>query len=130
MGVKMEVICGTKSPEQFEFDLDDYGKRTEFVGPEDYKTAYDLLRITMNDETFADDGCRNEDAVNSCIALHVLGYDAKTWFENFCNEQANEHMRWFDSDLVKYMEHVERVAKYLHRWGPDGNRANALGYII
>ena len=138
MGLKMEITCGTRKPRKFEIDLDKYSDKVETnVSPEERKRAFDLLRATMNDKTFADDHFRNDDAVNGCIALHVLGYDAECWFAAFCNEQKdNDEQRfesisqWWKPDLIKFMEHVERVSKYLFRWGPEGNRGAALGYAI
>ena len=131
MGLKMEITCGTRKPCKFEIDLDEYGDKVETnVSPEERKRAFDLLRTTMNDDTFADDHFRNDDAVNGCIALHVLGYDAENWFATFCGKQENDVEQWFSSDLIKFMEHVERVSKYLFRWGPEGDRGAALGYAI
>lgn len=143
MGLKMEITCGTRSPRQFEIDLDEYGFRKpdlKMIGvtPEEHKRAFDLLRTTMNDTTFADDHFRNDDAVNGCIALHVLGYDAEDWFAAFCEEQKNNAEQWFASDLIKFMEHVDRICgcgyeydtNYLLRWGPEGDRGAALGYAI
>lgn len=131
MGLKMEITCGTWKPRKFEIDLDKYGDKVETnVSPEERKRAFDLLRATMNDDTFADDHFRNDDAVNGCIALHVLGYDAKDWFAAFCKEQKIDVEQWFTSDLSQFMEHVERVSKYLFRWGPEGDRGAALGYAI
>ena len=126
----MEIECGTKVPEKFEIDLDRYDNRYGSVSPEDHKRAYDLLRKTMNDWSFAEDGNRNTCAVNGCIALFVLGYDPETWFENFCDEQEDKTHRWFASDLWKFMEHVKRVNPYVYKWGPAGNEARALDFAI
>ena len=131
MRMKMTIDCGTCHHKEFTIDLDDYGTRANLnIDPRDEDAAFELLRVTMDDVSFADDGCRNEDAVNGCIALHVLGYDAEAWFENFCAEQGTNRTQWFQSDLDKFMEHVERIAKYLYRWGPKGEEAKALGYSI
>ncbi len=131
MGVKMQIECGTRGVAKFEIDLDDYDTQVKTnVDPVERKKAFDLLRATMNDYNFANDGYRNDDAVNGCIALHVLGYDAETWFENFCAEQCKYRDRWFATDLDRFMEHVERVAKYLSKWGPDDDRGAALGYVL
>lgn len=127
---KMEIECGTYKVTKFEIEVDNYAAKfvTEF-DPEKYKQAFDLLRNTMDDYTFIDDGCRNEDAVNSCIALHVLGYDPEEWFENFF-ESENQDNKFLEYDINKFMEHVERVCGYLHRWGPQGHETNALNYAI
>lgn len=127
----MEVFCGTHNAERFDIVLDKYASRKpNEASTVEQQKAFDLLHSTMFDDTFADDGCRNEDAVNACIALHVLGYDAGQWFENFCNEQKRNEERWFPTDLSFFMNHVERVCKYLYRWGPKGNEGNALNYSI
>lgn len=131
MGLKMQIFCGTWHPRKIEIDLDDYGDKVETnVSPEEYTRAFDLLRATMDDTTFADDHFRNDDAVDGCIALHVLGYDAKDWFGAFCEEQKGNASQWFIGDLVKFMEHVERVSGYLSSWGPENNRGAALNYAI
>lgn len=131
MGVEMEVYCGTCRPEVFEIDLDSYGKPIPTGATDDQMSeAYKLLRDTMTDANFANDGFRNEDAVNGCIALHVMGYDAVAWFDTFCEEQKQVYDRWFETDLNKFMEHVERVGKYLSKWGPEGSEGNALDYSI
>lgn len=138
MGVKMEIECGTMKLTKFEIDLDDYGTNTcGTKNPVKRKQAYDLLRDTMNDETFIDDHCRNEDAVNSCIALHVMGYYPPEWFENFL--EYNDE-KFFDCDIEKFLDHVYRVCghgkehrfdpNYLLRWGPEGHEENALNYTI
>lgn len=134
----MEVEFGTKNKGKVLFEVDDYGVNLK-VGssPEEFKRAYDLLRETMNDETFIDDGYRNDDAVNSCIALHVLGHDPVEWFGNFFDDAMIKD-RFFDSDIYKFKNHVNRICgndylydtNYLHRWGPIGDEGAALGYVL
>lgn len=129
--MKFEVTCGTRRPDTFWVDLDAYGKYVPTnADAEIHSRAFNLLVSTMNDVSFADDGHRNNDAVNGCIALHVMGYDAASWFYNFCKEQSENLPRWFPSDLDNFMEHVERVAPYLSSWGPSGKESLALNYII
>lgn len=129
--MKITIRCGTRTPEAFDINLDSYGRavKTDAEGNV-WLNALELLRDTMNDDTFADDGHRNDDAVNACIALHVMGYDAESWLERFCAEQGANHERWFQSDLDKFMEHVERVAPYLNDWGPAGHESQALKYAL
>ena len=77
MGRKIRVSCGTIILRLFDFDLDEFCEAVPTGATEaEVERAIELLEETMNDPTFADDHCRNEDAVNACIALHVLGYDA------------------------------------------------------
>ena len=132
---KIMIECGTKQAVKFEIDIDNYGlKEARTITPEEEQRALALLQVTMDDYTFADDGYRNEDAVNSCIALHVLGFDPAEWFENFFDQENGDQKysdkKFFGSDVEKFMEHVERVCKYLLRWGPDGSEGNALKYSI
>lgn len=134
----MEVEFGTQNKGKVLFDVNDYGTNFE-VGssPVELKRAYDLLRETMNDETFIDDHYRNDDAVNCCIALHVLGYDPVEWFNNFFNDATIE-MAFFNCDIDKFKDHVDRVCgngnlydtNYLHHWGPKGDEGAALGYVL
>ena len=127
----MEVYCGTKVAEVFEINLDYYDEPIPTCATDDQiNKAYKLLRDTMSDQRFANDGYRNNCAVNACIALHVMGYNAVVWFENFCEDQKTKRNRWYATDLNKFMEHVERVGKYLSKWGPIGNEGNALNYTI
>lgn len=130
MGIMMTVTCGTFSEKEIRFNLDSYATPNINVCVDDAVEAYGLLFDTMNDNTFAGDGCRNEDAVNGCIALHVLGYDAQEWFYNFCKEQKKHPEQWFPSDLDRFMMHVNRVAPYLEKWGPDNHREQAFKYAI
>lgn len=129
--MKFTIRCGTRTPETFNIKLDDYGEavKTDAEGSV-WFNAFVLLHDTMNDDTFADDGHRNDDAVNACIALHVMGYDAAAWLDAFCKYQQQYKDRWFSSDLEKFMEHVERVAPYLSGWGPAGHESQALNKAI
>ena len=89
--------------------------------------CWDILLNLVDDPMFASDGRRNNDAVNACIALHVLGYDAK---------DAMEHIMavWTDNEykIKWFMEHVERVYPYLESWGPSstGHEYEALEYLV
>lgn len=128
--VKMKIECGTCTLTEFEIDIRNYGMiSARDIDEDDAKKAFDLLHETMNDDTFIDDGYRNNDAVNSCIALHVLGYDPEEWFNNFFDLE-NQDSKFFDADIVKFMEHVERVCEYVHRWGPEGHEERALEFAI
>ena len=129
METKFIITCGTRVPEKFEVDLDEFGTRHEVASTDEEKEkAFDLLVETMDTITFAMDGHRNDDAVNAMIALHVLGYIAHDWLERFCEEQ---HLARFRiADLKKFMEHVDRVDQYVRYWGPDGDEGNALLYAL
>ena len=133
----MRVWFGTYNPDSVMLDLDDYGDRKIIYYPKDYrKQAYELLLKTLDDGNFADDGNRNTNAVNSLIALHVLGYDAESWMKKFI-DKLEEMKRPSDSkdmfwtrDLNKFRKHVERVLPYLEKWGPEGREYEALDYAI
>lgn len=134
----MEVEFGTKDCGKVLFEIDDYGTGITVDSTlEERKKAYDLLREEMNDETFIDDHYRNHNAVNCCIALHVLGYEPYEWFENFFSD-SSIHDKFFDCDIDKFAEHIARVCgvgnlydtNYLHRWGPKGDEGAALGYVL
>ena len=134
----MDIKFGTKSYGEALFEVDDYGTaKTVGSSAEEKAKAYDLLHKTMNNDTFIDDHYRNNDAVNSCIALHVLGYDPCEWFDNFFDDRTIEDM-FFNCDIEKFMDHVHRICgygseyytNYLFRWGPAGDRGAALGYAI
>ena len=126
---KFTVTCGTDNLDTFEVNLEDFGSCREVASTEDEKKeAFNLLVKTMNDETFADDGHRNDDAVNTVIALHVLGYNANKWLHRFCAAQPDG--RFWPSDLRKFLEHVERVDLYVRDWGPDGDEGHALLYAL
>lgn len=131
--MKIKITCGTLLPEEIEIDTDEFGIRNgdaRFGEHED--EALKLLKSTMDDLTFMADGCRNDDAVNSMVALHALGYDAGEWMSAFCDWlRAPKHMTMFHlMDIDAFQEHVERVKPYVVGWGPYGNEAEALGYAI
>ena len=127
----MRTDCGTNIPNVETIDLDRYSTRHETnADTKDLLKAFEILNEFMCDSDFANDGHRNHCAVNCCIALHVLGYDAKEWFENWCNDQKQEYDKWYMSDLDKFMGHVERVYPYLKDWGPKEHEELALGFAL
>lgn len=134
----MEVEFGTKDYGKVQFEIDDYGSKIPCESNVvEKKIAYDLLRKTMDDPTFIDDNHRNDDAVNSCIALHVLGFDPVEWFGNFFDDE-KIGSRFLSIDVDLFMEHVHRICgygsqwdtNYLLRWGPNGDEGAALGYAL
>lgn len=126
----MKVYCGTCMPVHFEIDINDYGTPIPTDATQEiWDKAITLLQSTMFDDTFADDGCRNDDAVNACIALHVLGFDPEVWFENFFDAN-NKDGKFFQTDVNKFMEHVERVNHYVGTWGPAGAESDALAFAL
>lgn len=127
--MEIKCNCGTLARKQFIINLDDYGVSfATSATPEEVTTAFNMLEGLMNDKHFIDDGHRNHDAVNGCIALHVLGYDPEEWFGNFFMDRGDE--LFWQIDIDKFEEHVERVAPYLDGWGPVNNKGQALAYAI
>jgi hypothetical protein len=95
---------------------------------QDKEKAEKLLAEMFSDEMFASSGRRNNDAVNACICLHVLGFDAVDFMDKLL------HDAWPDKDyMVDYMmEHVNRVYEYLDYWGPSwrNQEAKAFDYMV
>lgn len=129
MGDKIKVACGTRKCTEMEVDLDEYGTRYKETGTDEGQKngALKLLEETMDTETFISRGHRNDDAVNACIALHVLGYDPSTWLEAFLSVNTE---KFYGEDVELFMAHVDRVVPYLSEWGPEGIEGNALYYRI
>jgi len=126
----IDAHCGTQKCQSFKIEVDDYGKPIPTnANEEEIKRAIDLLEETLCDCSFADDGHRNNDAVNSCIALHVLGHDPIVWFENFFDFNNKDH-KFFNRDISLFMEHVQRVNGYLDQWGPEDNEGRALKFVL
>lgn len=131
MGSKMEVWLGTLNTLRFNIDLDDYdgcAQSRKAVDEDDIETAYSLLKNVLNDGPyFTADHYRNNHAVNACIGLHVMGYDPEAWFDSFFEK----HNRIFrDVDIELFKEHVERIAPYCQKWGPNGREGWALSYAV
>lgn len=123
---------GTKITGRKLIMLDEYGDRLRKsnLSIEDEKEALDLLEYVLTEgKWFANDGHRNNFAVDSCIALHVLGYDPEEWFANLFAEPDIKYM-FYQADIDEFMEHVERVAPYLGTWGPPGKEYRALDFKI
>jgi hypothetical protein len=126
----IDITCGTRKPTSMHVDLDVYGTQHEVGSTEDErKRALELLVETMDDTTFASSGHRNDDAVNSCIALHVLGYDPEDWLSSFMGVHERGGA-FFGASALSFMKHVHRVCRYLYKWGPAGNEGAALGYAL
>lgn len=124
----MDITCGTNNVRTIkDFNISDYGviELKDNVSDDQKKTAILLIEETMDTVTFISSGHRNDDAVNMCIALYVLGYDPVKWFENFFH--AYEDL-FYGADVDFFYDHVTRVIPYLPEWGPENDRGNALYY--
>ena len=89
------------------------------------RKAVDMLERYALDPNFGTSGRRNNDAVNVCIAAHVLGFDAADWVAKLC-----EHHCIDVHDLNEFEDHVSRVCEYLGSWGPDDDLGRALEKTI
>lgn len=93
---------------------------------DEIKEAFKILDDLWMDKNLGAPGRRNDDAVNMCIALHVLGCcKGDKWFAlmgDFHQISAHDHRMFGD--------HWMRVQDYVSKWGPDGNQGQALEYIV
>lgn len=128
MGDKIKITCGTRKMCEMAFDISDYGQcQITNIDEGQKNAAIKLLKETMDTETFISSGHRNDDAVNACIALYVLGYDPDSWLGSFFYVNSE---KFCEGDVKLFMDHVERVIPYLSEWGPKGTEGNALYYRI
>lgn len=125
----IEIECGTALLKDINFKISDYGKFTgTSASVAAQGMALSLLMSTMDDLDFADDGCRNNGAVNLSIALHVLGCKSpEQWLRDFF-EAHGDQFHAIDMDLM--IEHMQRVGDYLWKWGPVGNEGSAIKYML
>jgi len=96
---------------------------------DDIVDAIEMLDKLLDDRALGSDGRRNDDAVNLCIALHVLG--VSTPFR-WCQHVIKYH-KVMVSSISKWMafaEHIIRVEKYLDSWGPADNMGRAMMFVI
>lgn len=87
--------------------------------------AFKMLCNYTADPKLGKAGRRNNDAVNLCIAVHVLGFDAEEWIGNLVSEH-----RIAADDMMEFADHVTRVCEYLDIWGPDSDLGRALEKTI
>ena len=88
-------------------------------------TALAELSDLWMDEKLGVSGRRNDDAVNLCICLHVLGCtDVKQWYDEAYDKHANLGIN------NEFEDHIERVQDYLCKWGPDDDMGRALNFRI
>ena len=98
----------------------------DVVKPIDARIAEELLQAMLREEDLFEAGRRNDDAVDLCIALHVLGYDAEDAIEALLLDEG----RLDRYDMIEAMDHVLRVSEYLEKWGPDNDRGAALSKCL
>lgn len=111
-----------------EFDLgchECWGPTTADVA--EINTALAELDHLWMDEKLGTDGRRNDDAVNLCICLHVLGCaDVGQWYTHAYDAHATLGNDPYD----EFEDHILRVQDYLCKWGPDDDMGRALDYMI
>lgn len=101
------------------------------VSPEDmegdsWKLAKEIFDDYAEDEGAFEAGRRNDDAVDLCIALHVLGErDVIGTIKDAMMAGGADQ-----EDRILAMDAVRRVAPYLDGWGPKGNEGMATHYCI
>lgn len=66
---------------------------------------------------FMQAGCRNNQAVDLSIALHVLGHDPIAWVHEYlpCIKEILKH-EITSRDAELFDEHLERISNYLGDW--------------
>lgn len=125
------VFCGTKAGNGIETTDPRFCKLFEFdpdVEKEDCDYAAGELKFLLADFRFGRPGRRNDDGVNLCIALYVLGVEAadmEDWLEDL-----DRVVDFDDRDYNALMEKVRVVKDYLHGWGPDGHRDEAINFMV
>lgn len=126
--MNIKVRCGTKTECDIDIDVADYAPLLSAgVSQEDKLNALDILKNEMDTPRFAARGYRNNQAVNCSIALHVLGYNPETWFEEFFTEFASIFQ---PLDVSAFKEHLDRIYPYLDVWGPAGSEEYAFAYTL
>lgn len=126
--MSIKVRCGTRTCYDIIIDVESYAPLLSAgVDQEDKLTALGILKQEMDTPRFAASGYRNNQAVNCGIALHVLGYDPETWFENFFEEFGS---MFEPLDISAFEEHLDRICPYLDSWGPAGSEEYAFAYTL
>lgn len=125
----IEIECGTALLKDISFKVSDYGKFDATSATETVQNlALTSIKTTMDDPNFANDGCRNNGAVNLSIGLHVLGCKSpEQWLRDFF-EAHGDQFHAIDMDLMT--EHMQRVGDYLWSWGPVGDEGAAFRYML
>lgn len=128
---KFEVFCGLKSGNGIKTTDPRFNGLFEFepdVDEADCDYAARELEYLLTDANFGHPGRRNSDGVNLCITLYVLGIEAsdmEDWFKDL------DYAVDFEAhDYNALMEKIRTVKDYLHGWGPDGHREDAVNFMV
>lgn len=94
---------------------------------DDIQWAIGVLNDALGRSYFTTPGTRNDSAVDTSIALHVLGCsDTVKWFDEFFRNNP-----WFEERNVSaFRRHLLRVEPYLEEWGGFGNEGGAISFAI
>lgn len=94
---------------------------------DDIQWAVDTLNDALSRVYFTTPGSRNDSAVDTSIALHVLGCkDTVKWFDEFFRDNP-----WFgERNVSAFRRHLIRVEPYLEEWGGFGNEGGATVFAI
>lgn len=115
----------------FDLGLTEIHCKTSATASQVY-TAFCMANDLWMDPLLGSKGRRNKDAVNLCIALHVLGIDDVCEWANVARDmRVHRHAYTTSIDSwSEFEEHVQRVSEYLCAWGPDNDMGRALDKVI
>lgn len=117
---RTEKAIASKDLDFFEFEMEDG------VSAARANIASYTLEALMEDPDFGHSGQRNHDAVNLCCVLHAYGVDDPyAWFEDL-----DAFVNFAVHDFSEMLECIKRVEPYLEKWGPEGNRSEALCFMV
>lgn len=125
------TICQNGGTHPAAFRVQDYAyeywKDEVECDEDDIQWAIDVLNDALSRSYFTTPGTRNDSAVDTSIALHVLGcLDTIKWFDEFFLNNP-----WFEERNVSaFRHHLQRVEPYLEEWGGYGNEGGATVFTI
>ena len=94
------------------------------LSEDDKQDAVGLVLDVLNHDHFMESGYRNDQAVNLCIGLHVLGFDVEEWLNRFFLGKEG------DEDVDMFLDHCHRVIPYLEGWGERGTMQSFIYRIV
>lgn len=123
----------TRERQRHILDVRDYGnwKDEASLGGDDNdrQWALDILSDIFSAGYFTTSGTRNDNAVDACCALHLLGCkDPDVWFYGFFKDFGE--LGFKATAINIFLDHVLRVIPYLDEWGPEGYEMLVENYTI